>query len=87
MPPIVVTMPATPSATPDGPKVRALIWATGDPISDWARKAGVPAFHIYEITGRKPHPISIRKLRPVAEALGLKVSDISDWDGDDRLSA
>jgi DNA-binding Xre family transcriptional regulator len=69
---------------PDKAKIRALIYNRGDSISDFAREIGVPRDRIWDITGRgKPRPIAVRVLRPIARGLRVRLSDISDWDGDD----
>jgi hypothetical protein len=82
-------MPDTPTALPDKAKIRALIRERGYEIGDLARKMGRPPATLYAITGRrKPKPTGIKILRPLAEALStaarpVRVSDISDWTGDD----
>jgi len=77
-------MPDIPSAVPDKVKIRALIRRRGDTISDFAREIGVHRDKIWDITSRgTPRPVAIRTLRPIARGLRVKLSDISDWDGDD----
>ena len=80
-------MPDVPTALPDKAKVRALIRARGYSITDVARKIGRPPASLFAITGRT-RPTSVTLLRQVASALStparpVKVSDISDWTGDD----
>jgi transcriptional regulator with XRE-family HTH domain len=77
-------MPDIPSAVPDKAKIRALIHRRGDTISDFAREIGVHRDKIWDITSRTtPRPVAIRTLKPIARGLRVKLSDISDWDGDD----
>lgn len=77
-------MPDIPSAVPDKVKIRALIYRRGDTITDFAREIGIPRDKIWDITSRAaPRPVGIRTLRPIARALRVRLSDISDWDGDE----
>jgi len=77
-------MPAVPTATPDREKIRKLIWDRGYTITDFARKIGLQPQSVWEITGRTPKPVGISKyLRPIARGLRVRVSDISDWAGDE----
>ena len=82
-------MPDVPSALPDKVKIRALIRRRGFRSVDIARKIGCPPSSIYDLTGRNtPLPRSVALLSQVARILStpsktVKVSDISDWDGDD----
>ena len=77
-------MPDIPSALPDKVKIRRLIRRRGDSITDFAREIGIPRDKIWDITSRaEPRPVAIRTLRPIARGLRVKVSDISDWDGDE----
>lgn len=77
-------MPDIPSAVPDKVKIRALIRRRGDSITDFALAVGVPRDRIWDITGRaEPRPVAVRVLRPIARGLRVKISDISDWDGDE----
>lgn len=85
-------MPDIPSARPDKVKIRALIRARGYKITDIAHWIGVPPSSIYDLTGRNiPVRRGVPLLRDVAAVLStpkrpVKVSDISDWDGDDDES-
>ena len=82
-------MPDIPAALPDKVKIRALIRERGYRITDLARKIGCPPSSIYDLTGRNtPVPRGVWLLRQVARVLStpakpVKVSDISDWGGDD----
>jgi hypothetical protein len=82
-------MPDVPTALPDKVKIRALIRKRGYRINDIARQIGCPPSSIYDLTGRNtPLPRSVALLSQVARVLStpktvVKVSDISDWDGDD----
>jgi hypothetical protein len=82
-------MPGIPTARPDKEKVRALIWRRGYTVSGVARLIGRPPATLYGITGRNvPKPVSLVILRELADFLStparsVKLSDISDWDGDD----
>jgi hypothetical protein len=84
-------MPDIPSALPDKVKIRALIRERGYRITDIARKIGCPPSSIYDITGRNtPLPRGVWLLRQLAQVLStpkrpVKVSDISDWTGDDDI--
>jgi transcriptional regulator with XRE-family HTH domain len=80
-------MPDIPSAVPDKVKIRALIRRRGDSISDFAREIGVHRDRIWDITSRgTPRPVAIRTLRPIARGLRVRLSDISDWTGDEDVS-
>jgi len=76
-------MPAIPTAIPDRAKIRSLIWARGHSVTGFAREIGRPPATIWAITGGKPRPTGIPLLRQIAHGLSVRVSDISDWDGDD----
>lgn len=82
-------MPDIPTALPDKAKVRALIWQRGYTIEGVARQMGRPTSTMYAITGRrKPKPTGLKILRQLADVLStpsrpVRVSDISDWTGDD----
>jgi DNA-binding Xre family transcriptional regulator len=79
-------MPDIPSAVPDKVKIRALIRRRGDTITDFAREIGIPRDKIWDITSRgTPRPVAVRTLRPIARGLRVRLSDISDWTGDDDL--
>jgi hypothetical protein len=79
-------MPDIPSAVPDKAKIRALIHRRGDTITEFAREIGIPRDKIWDITSRAtPRPVAVRTLRPIARGLRVRLSDISDWDGDDDL--
>jgi hypothetical protein len=86
-------MPDIPSARPDKVKIRALIRARGYLVTDVARKVGCKPSSIYDLTGRKtPNPRGVPLLRQVARVLStparpVKVSDISDWTGDDDIES
>jgi hypothetical protein len=86
-------MPDIPTALPDGPKIRALIWDRGYSIKGVARKIGCPPSSIYSITGRKAQlPRGVELLGQIARVLStpeerVKVSDISDWAGDDDIES
>ncbi len=83
-------MPDIPAALPDKVKIRALIRERGYRITDLARKIGCPPSSIYDLTGRNtPLPRSVALLSQVARILStpaktVRVSDISDWTGDDE---
>ena len=82
-------MPDIPTALPDRVKVRALIRERGFSIGGIARRIGRPPNTIYAITGRTvPKPTGVEILADLAAELStpkhrVKVSDISDWAGDD----
>jgi len=82
-------MPDVPTALPDGPKIRALIWDRGYSIKGVARKIGCKPSSIYAITGRKVQlPRGVEFLSQIARVLStpeerVKVGDISDWTGGD----
>jgi DNA-binding Xre family transcriptional regulator len=77
-------MPDIPSAVPDKAKIRALIYRRGDSITDFAREIGIPRDKIWDITSRgTPRPVAVRTLKPIARGLRVRLSDISDWAGDD----
>ncbi len=76
-------MPPIPTAIPDRTKIRALTWERGYSISGLARKIGRPPATLWAITGGKPRPTGVPLLRQIAHGLSVRVSDISDWDGDD----
>jgi DNA-binding Xre family transcriptional regulator len=79
-------MPDIPSAVPDKAKIRALIRRRGDSITDFAREIGIPRDKIWDITSRgTPRPVAVRTLKPIARGLRVRLSDISDWDGDDDI--
>jgi transposase-like protein len=86
-------MPDIPTALPDKARVRALIRARGYSITDVARKIGRPPATLFAITGRStPKPTGVTILRQLAEALStparpVRVSDISDWTGDDDIES
>ena len=80
-------MPDVPTALPDKAKVRALINTRGYQVDDFARILGIPPSTLYNITGRT-RPTSLRILRRIAAELStparpVRLSDISDWTGDD----
>jgi hypothetical protein len=84
-------MPDVPTAVPDKAKVRALIRIRGYQVDDFARNIGIPPSTLYNITGRT-RPTSLRMLRRIAAKLStpsrpVRVSDISDWDGDDDIES
>ena len=84
MTPIVVGIAQVPTPMPDRPKIKALIWERGYSINEFARKIGRKPGSLYAITGGWcDRPTSITFLRQVARGLGVKISDISDWTGDD----
>jgi transcriptional regulator with XRE-family HTH domain len=71
---------------PDKVKIRALIRRRGDTITDFAREIGIPRDQIWSITSRAvPRPVAVRTLRPIARGLRVRLSDISDWTGDDDI--
>ncbi len=82
-------MPDIPTALPDGPRIRALIWERGYSIKGVARQIGCKPSSIYAITGRKVQlPRGVEFLGQIARVLStpeepVKVSDISDWKSDD----
>lgn len=82
-------MPDIPTALPDGPVIRALIRKRGYSIKGVARKIGCKPAGIYGITGRKvQQPRGVEFLSQLAAVLStpaktVKVSDISDWPGDE----
>jgi transcriptional regulator with XRE-family HTH domain len=82
-------MPDIPTALPDGPRIRALIRERGYSIKGVARKIGCKPSSIYGITGRKVQlPRGVEFLGQLAHVLStpartVRVSDISDWAGDD----
>ena len=76
-------MPDIPTAIPDRAKIRALIWERGYSISGLARKIGRPPATLWAITGGQPRPTGVPLLRQIAHGLNVRISDISDWDGDD----
>ena len=84
-------MPDIPTALPDKVRIRALIRERGYRITDLARKIGCPPSSIYDLTGRNtPLPRSVALLSQVARILStpaktVRVSDISDWTGDDDV--
>ena len=84
-------MPDIPTALPDGPRIRELIRERGYSIKGVARKVGCKPSSIYGITGRKVQlPRGVEFLGQLASALStpktvVKVSDISDWTGDDDI--
>lgn len=84
-------MPDIPTALPDKAKVRALIWQRGYTIEGVARQMGRPRSTLYAITGRRePKPTGLKILRQLAAVLStparpVKLSDISDWAGDDDI--
>jgi hypothetical protein len=86
-------MPDVPSALPDKVRLRALIRKRGYRSIDIARKIGCPPSSIYDLTGRNtPLPRSVALLSQVARILStpakpVRVSDISDWDGDDDIES
>jgi transcriptional regulator with XRE-family HTH domain len=75
-------MPVVATAKPDGPKIRQLISERGFTVTDFARRIGRARQSIWNITGSEL-PVSITFMRQIARGLGVKVSDISDWTGDD----
>ena len=83
----------TPTALPYKTKIRALIWERGYTVEGVARKMGRPRATLYAITGRTtPKPTGVKILRELAAVLStprnrIKVSDISDWPGDDEPEA
>lgn len=82
-------MPDIPVAVPNKALIRTLIYRRGDSISDFAQEIGVPRDRIWDITSRTvSRPVAIRILKPIARGLStrtrpVRISDISDWDGDD----
>jgi hypothetical protein len=86
-------MPDVPTALPDKVRLREQIRKRGFRSIDIARKIGVPPSSIYDLTGRnEPKPRSVALLREIASVLStpakpVKVSDISDWDGDDDIES
>ncbi len=77
-------MSIVPAAHPDPRKIRELIWRSGHSQADFARKIGRPARTLYSFLNDKPTPrASIPLIRQIAEGLGVRPSDISDWTGDD----
>ena|SRR5487761_1856515 len=82
-------MPDIPTALPDKVAIRALIRKRGYRINDIARALGCPPSSLYDLTGRvRRRPRSLALLRDLAAFLStpkrpVKVSDISDWTGDD----
>ena len=86
-------MPDIPAALPDKVKIRALIRERGYRINDLAHQIGCPPSSIYDLTGRNtPQPRGVYLLRQVARVLStpnktIRVSDISDWKGDDDIES
>lgn len=86
-------MPDIPTALPDKVAIRALIRKRGYRVADIAREIGCPPSSIYDLTGRNtPLPRGVYLLRQVAAVLStpkrrVKVSDISDWAGDDDIES
>jgi len=84
-------MPDVPTALPDKAKVRALIKGRGYQIDGFARNIGVSPWTLYSITGRQRRT-SLKMLRRIAAGLStparpVRLSDISDWDGDDDIGS
>ena len=79
-------MAVIPTAMPDSAKIRALIWERGYSQAEFARKIGRPARTLYAILNDKPpRAASVTLMRQIARGLRVKVSDISNWTGDDDL--
>jgi hypothetical protein len=78
-------MAKIPSCQPDGPKLRALIFKTGRSVPEFARSVGRNPRSVWGILSRGDRA-SITFMRPIARGLGVKVSDISDWTGDDDIA-
>jgi transcriptional regulator with XRE-family HTH domain len=81
-------MPDVPTAIPDKVLIRALIRARGYSVTDFARRIGRSPASIWAITGAQPRPTSLTLLRQIAGGLStsrrpVKLSDISDWAGED----
>ncbi len=77
-------MPVKPMCQPDGPVIRELIRKRGYTMSGFARKIGRPqsAATMWNICGGHT-AVSVEFIRQIARGLRVKVSAISDWDGDD----
>ena len=80
-------MPVVPTARVDGPKIRELIWERGYSIASVARKIGRADQSLWDITSGGKQRISVTFARQIARELGVKVSDISDWTGDDDIES
>jgi len=74
-------MARTPTARPDGRKIRQLIWDTGYPLTEFARRTGIPRQTIWNICATS-RPTGIRLLKDIARGLGVRTIDISDWEDD-----
>jgi hypothetical protein len=84
-------MPDVPTALPDKAKVRALIKGRGYQIDGFARNIGLSPWTLYSITGRT-RPTSLKILRRITAGLStparpVRLSDISDWAGDDDIES
>jgi hypothetical protein len=76
-------MPPVQTAKPDGAKIRELMQARGyTGVTHFARAISRPRQSIWNIIGYEPQT-SLWYLRQIARGLGARVSDISDWTGDD----
>lgn len=79
-------MAPVPTATPDGQKIRQLIWERGYSIADFARLINQrPAAQTLYNVVSKNQRISVAYVRNIARGLGVQPSDISDWTGDDDI--
>ena len=75
-------MAKIPSCQPDGPKIKKLIWDTGLSVPDFARSVGRNPRSVWGILANGDRA-SITFMRPIARGLRVRLSDISDWDGDE----
>ncbi len=74
-------MGRTPTARPDGKKIRQLIWERGYQVTEFGRMIGVPRQTIWN-TVATSRPTGIRLLKDIARGLGVRTIDISDWEDD-----
>ena len=76
-------MPPVPTATPDRVKIREMIRERGT-VAAFARKLGRHPQSLFDLANTsRQMDVSVTFLRQIARELGVKVSDISDWTGDD----
>jgi hypothetical protein len=76
-------MPPVQTAKPDGAKIKELMKARGySGVTHFAHAIGRPRQSIWNIVGYEPQT-SLWFLRQIARGLRVRVSDISDWTGDD----
>ncbi len=79
-------MARTPTARPDGRKIRQLIWDTGYPLTEFARRTGIPRQTIWNICATS-RPTGIARIHHLALVLGVKPGDISDLPDDESEAA